>query len=51
MPYAAPHRGAIVGVQPTERLCTVDETVIFRIAGGHIAEAWEVYDEPDCRAN
>jgi predicted ester cyclase len=45
MPYSGTHRGAIVGVQPTERTCTVDEIVIFRIAGGRIVEAWEVYDE------
>lgn len=45
MPYTGTHRGAIVGVQPTERTCTVDEIVIFRIAGGKIAEAWEVFDE------
>jgi hypothetical protein len=42
-----PHQADIAedGVQPTERSCTVDEIVIFRIAGGRIAEAWEVYDE------
>jgi steroid delta-isomerase-like uncharacterized protein len=45
MPYSGTHRGAIVGVEPTGRSCTVDEIVIFRIAGGQIAEAWEVFDE------
>jgi steroid delta-isomerase-like uncharacterized protein len=45
MPYSGTFRGEIVGVQPTGRSCTVDEIVIFRIAGGRIAEAWEVYDE------
>jgi steroid delta-isomerase-like uncharacterized protein len=45
MPYSGTLRGEIVGVQPTGRSCTVDEIVIFRIADGKIAEAWEVYDE------
>ena len=45
MPYSGTHRAPIVGVQPTGRSCTVDEVVIFRIADGKIAEAWEVYDE------
>ncbi len=34
-----------MGVEPTGRSCTVDEIVIFRIADGKIAEAWEVFDE------
>jgi len=45
MPYSGTHRGAIVGIRPTGRSCTVDEMVIFRIADGMIAEAWEVFDE------
>ena len=45
MPYRGTHRRAILGVAPTGRSCVVDEIVIFRIAGGKIAEAWEVYDE------
>ena len=45
MPYSGTHEGAIVGVEPTGRSCTVDEMVIFRIADGRIAEAWEVFDE------
>lgn len=45
MPYGGTHRGAIMGVEPTGRSCTVDEIVIFRIADGKIAEAWEVFDE------
>ena len=45
MPYRGTHRQAILGIAPTNRSCTVDEIVIFRIAGGKIAEAWEVYDE------
>jgi hypothetical protein len=45
MPYRGTHGQAILGVAPTHRSCTVDEIVIFRIADGKIAEAWEVYDE------
>jgi len=45
MPYAGTHRGAILGIEPTNRSCSVDEIVIFRIRDGKIAEAWEVYDE------
>jgi steroid delta-isomerase-like uncharacterized protein len=45
MPYSGTHRAAIVGVAPTDRRCTVDEIVIFRIADGKIVEAWEVFDE------
>jgi C-1 hydroxylase len=45
MPYSGTFREAILGLAPTGRSCTVDEIVIFRIADGKIAEAWEVYDE------
>ena len=45
MPYSGMHRHPIVGVPATDRACLVDEIVIFRIDGGKIAEAWEVYDE------
>jgi steroid delta-isomerase-like uncharacterized protein len=45
MPYSGTHHGRIAGVDPTGRSCTVDEMVIFRIADGRIAEAWEVYDD------
>ena len=45
MPYRGTHRQAILGIAPTGRSCTVDEIVIFRVADGKIAEAWEVYDE------
>jgi predicted ester cyclase len=45
LPYRGTHRQPIVGVAPTHRVCSVDEIVIFRIADGKIAEAWEVYDE------
>ena len=44
MPYAGTHRGAILGIEPTNRFCSVDEIVIFRLRDGKIAEAWEVYD-------
>ena len=45
LPYRGTHRGAILGVAPTNRSCSVGEIVIFRISEGKIAEAWEVYDE------
>jgi C-1 hydroxylase len=45
MPYSGTHRGAIMGVEPTGRSCTVDEMVIFRVGNGKIVEAWEVFDE------
>jgi C-1 hydroxylase len=44
-PYSGTHRATVIGVSPTGRFCAVDEIVIFRIADGKIAEAWEVYDE------
>jgi predicted ester cyclase len=45
MPYCGTFDKPILGIAPTRRQATVDEIVIFRIAGGRIAEAWEVYDE------
>jgi steroid delta-isomerase-like uncharacterized protein len=45
MPYSGTHRRPILGVAPTNRSCSVDEIVIFRVSEGKIAEAWEVYDE------
>jgi C-1 hydroxylase len=45
MPYSGTHRQPILGVAPTDRSCSVDEIVIFRVTEGKIAEAWEVYDE------
>lgn len=45
MPYSGTHRRTIMAVEPTGRHCTVDEMVIFRIADGKVAEAWEVFDE------
>ena len=45
MPYSGTHRQPILGVAPTNRSCSVDEIVIFRVNEGKIIEAWEVYDE------
>lgn len=45
MPYSGTFASAINGIAPTGRFAQVDEMVIFRIAGGKVAEAWEVYDE------
>jgi predicted ester cyclase len=45
LPYSGTFTGPILGQAPTGRFARVDEMVIFRIADGKIAEAWEVYDE------
>jgi predicted ester cyclase len=45
MPYSGTFTESILDVAPTGRFAHVDEIVIFRIADGRIAEAWEVYDE------
>ena len=45
MPYSGTFSYPISGIAPTGRFAQVDEMVIFRIADGKIAEAWEVYDE------
>jgi len=45
MPYSGTHRQPILGVAPTNRSCSVDEIVIFRVNEGKITQAWEVYDE------
>jgi steroid delta-isomerase-like uncharacterized protein len=45
MPYTGTFKAPISGVDPTGRFARADEMVIFRIADGKIAEAWEVYDE------
>lgn len=45
MPYSGTFSHPIMGIAPTGRSARVDEMVIFRIAEGKIAEAWEVYDE------
>jgi predicted ester cyclase len=45
MPYQGTFERPIAGVAATGRRAEVDEFVMFRIAAGTIAEAWEVYDE------
>jgi predicted ester cyclase len=45
MPYSGTFSQPINGIAPTGRFARVDEMVMFRIADGKIAEAWEVYDE------
>jgi steroid delta-isomerase-like uncharacterized protein len=45
IPYRGTFTKPILGVIPAGRSARVDEMVIFRIADGKIAEAWEVYDE------
>jgi len=45
MPYRGTFTRPISGIEPTGREAEVDEFVMFRIADGKIAEAWEVYDE------
>jgi steroid delta-isomerase-like uncharacterized protein len=45
MPYRGTFTQPIFGIAPTGRSARVDEMVIFRIADGRVAEAWEVYDE------
>jgi predicted ester cyclase len=45
MPWTGTHTGPVLDLAPTGRRVEVDEIVIFRIAGGRIAEAWEVWDE------
>ena len=45
MPYSGTFSKPILGVAPTGRFAQVDEMVVFRIAGGKIAHACEVYDE------
>ena len=45
LPYSGMFSHPINGVAPSGQFARVDEMVIFRIADGRIAEAWEVYDE------
>ncbi len=45
MPYSGTFANPIYGIPPTGRFARVDEMVIFRIGGGRVAQAWEVYDE------
>jgi steroid delta-isomerase-like uncharacterized protein len=45
MPYSGTFTNPLTGIAATGRFARVDEMVIFRIAEGKVAEAWEVYDE------
>lgn len=45
VPYRGTFTAPLFGVEPTGAFARVDEMVVFRIANGKIAEAWEVYDE------
>ena len=45
MPYQGAFERPLYGVAPTGKFAFVDEMVIFRLAGGKVVEAWEVYDE------
>jgi len=45
MPYTGTFTKPILGIGPTRQFAQVDEIVIFRIEGGRVVEAWEVYDE------
>ena len=45
MPYSGTFERPLSGLAPTGQRAFVDEMVLFRIAGGKIAQAWEVYDE------
>lgn len=45
MPYSGTFTKPLFGIAPTGRFARVDEIVIFRVADGKVAEAWEVYDE------
>ena len=41
------HTGAFAGVAPKGNLLRVPAISTFRIAGGKLAEAWEIYDSGD----
>ncbi len=42
--WAGTHRGTFLGIPPTGRRVTVQETIILRVAAGKIAEEWEMAD-------
>lgn len=45
IPYTGTQTGQVLDIPPTGRKVRVSEIVIFRVVGGKIVEAWEVYDE------
>jgi predicted ester cyclase len=45
MPYTGTQTGPALDIPATGRKVRVSEIVIFRVVGGKIVEAWEVYDE------
>jgi predicted ester cyclase len=45
MPYTGIQTGQVLDIAPTGRKVRVSEIVIFKVVGGKIVEAWEVYDE------
>jgi len=45
MPFSGTQTGPVLDLPPTGRPVRVSEIVIFRLAGGKIVEAWELYDE------
>lgn len=40
----ARHTGELMGIEPTDRDVGVDETIIYRIDDGKIAETWAAVD-------
>jgi steroid delta-isomerase-like uncharacterized protein len=45
MPWTGTQTGPLMNIPATGRSAHVGEIVIFRVVGGRIVEAWEVYDE------
>jgi predicted ester cyclase len=45
IPYMGTQTGQALDIPPTGRKVRVSEIVIFKVVGGKIVEAWEVYDE------
>jgi steroid delta-isomerase-like uncharacterized protein len=45
LPYSGTFTHQFQDIAPTGKFARVDEMVIFRVADGRVAEAWEVYDE------
>jgi predicted ester cyclase len=42
--YVGTHRGELLGIPPTGKQVRVSGISIFRLAGGKIAEQWELLD-------